>query len=125
MNGQLQLTPAGGGAQPVLFSIDLPDALIWKVRGLSAAARVELATRAPEVLHDLVATIAYHDEIPDNELEHRLSALRRDLERLEQLRATRAARRNQCPECGVHHKRGHADGCSRAPLGPAPLDPTP
>lgn len=125
MTGQLQLTPAGGSEQPVLFSIDLPNGLIWKVRGLSAAARVELATRAPEVLQDLVAVIAHQDEISDNELDHRLNGLRRDLDRLERLRATRAARRNQCPECGVHHKRGHADGCSRAPLGPAPLDPIP
>lgn len=98
MNGQLRLTSAEGSAAPVLFSIDVPDGLMWRVRGLSAAARVELATRAPEILADLVATIAYQDEIPDAELDHRLAALRRDLERLEQLRRTRTTRRKQCPD---------------------------
>lgn len=114
MTGQLRLTPAEGGAAPVLFDVDLPEGVLEQVRELSPAARLELAMRVPTVIGDLVTELAAVDSIPAAEVTRRISDYRRAIERLRSSLARRAQQVTTCAECGVRDRDAHLFGCSRA-----------
>lgn len=93
-DGQLRLTPETPGTEPVVVDVRLPDRVVKLLRRLTAGGALAFATRAPEVLQDLLEEIIAVGQLTSIELDQRLRRRRADVARLtaEQERRRAAAR---------------------------------
>jgi hypothetical protein len=108
--GQLRLTSHGDAVEPLVLSFEVSDQLLTRLRDLGVAGQLELSVRAPAALADLVARIAYVQELGDTELRQRAMDTERELHHLRREQARRGDER-RCPECKVHRENGHLITC--------------